>query len=124
VPLRHEPEGLISNWLRVTELPDHVRYLEISGAMDHGLFQAGVNTSRYPLVKHNRGIITFLDLAEVNEELCSVGRFVEKASCSTLEFLKLGMPEIGVAPREASAHLVAMFGAAWERYAVECGLVR
>ncbi len=124
VPLRRETERLYSNWIRVTEVPDRIRFFEISGAMDHGTFQLAVGAARYPMVRHNRGVLTFLDLAEVNEELAAAGRFVEKASCGTLEFSEAGMPEIGIAPREAGAHLVAMFATAWERHARERGLIR
>lgn len=124
VPLRRETERLYSNWTRVTEVPDWIRFFEISGAMDHGTFQRAVSVARYPMVRHNRGVLTFLDLVEVNDELAAAGRFVEKASCATIGFSKAGMPEIGIAPREAGAHLVAMFAAAWERHARELGLIR
>lgn len=124
VLVRNEPERLTSNWIRVTELPDRIGFFEVSGAIDHGQFQRGVKAASYPMVPHHRGVITFLNADEVNGELSSISRFVEKASCGTLDFAKSGIPEIDVEPRDARAHLVAMFTAAWERHATELGLTR
>lgn len=34
IPIKEEPERLTSNWLRVMEVPDTIRYLEPTGAVD------------------------------------------------------------------------------------------
>ena len=40
IPLKDEPERLTSNWLRIQEAPDVIRYFEPSGAVDHLAMEA------------------------------------------------------------------------------------
>src|SRR5713101_5266068 len=35
VQIKNEPESLTSNWLRVVEIPDTIRYFSPTGAVDH-----------------------------------------------------------------------------------------
>lgn len=124
VTIQNEPERLTSNWIRISEWPDFIRFFEVAGALDHGLLGRAALASNYPVRQHNRGLLTFLSLEEVNEHFSNVGRFEEKAKISTLDFYKQGMSEIGIAPKEASNHLGAMLSAAWELYAKNLSLVR
>ena len=36
IAVLNEPEALTSNWLRIVEQPNHIRYFEPTGAIDHG----------------------------------------------------------------------------------------
>jgi hypothetical protein len=124
VSVRQETEALTSNWLRIAEWPDVIRFVEVSGALDHPAFARAVAAADYPMVIHQRGILTFLTVDEINENFAQFGRFVEKTTCNTSEFSKLGMPKVGLAPREASNHLTSMLSKAWERHARNAGLIR
>lgn len=124
VTIQNEPERLTSNWIRITEWPDFIRFVEVAGAMDHQAFGHAASASNYPVRQHNRGLLTFMSLDEVNEQFAHLGRFEEKAKISTSDFHKQGWPEIGILPKDASNHLVALLNAAWELYAKSRSLFR
>jgi hypothetical protein len=124
VTVQAAPERLTSNWLRITEWPDKIRYVEVTGALDHSALGKAAAAAAYPAIFYRRGVLTFLTTEEVNQHFNDFGRFEEKAVCGTDTFLSSGMSGIGLAQREASNHLVAMIGRAWEIYAQAFGLVR
>jgi hypothetical protein len=101
-----------------------MRFFEVTGALDHGALKRAASAAAYPMKQHNRGVVTFLSLEEINDQLSHIGRFEEKAACGTLDFIKVGMPEIGIAPKEATNHLVEMLSAAWENYARKARLIQ
>src|SRR5580698_8643936 len=49
IPLLREPERLTSNWLRIAQLPDVLRYFEPSGASDRGALEATATRAAYPV---------------------------------------------------------------------------
>ena len=124
VTIKNEPERLTSNWVRITEWPDFIRFVEVTGAMDHQAFGQAASASYYAVRQHNRGLLTFMSLDEVNEQFAHLGRFEEKAQVSTSDFHKQGLPGIGILPKDASNHLVALLNAAWETYAISRSLFR
>jgi hypothetical protein len=69
IPIKQEPERLTSNWLRVTEAPDLIRYFEPTGATGHLAIDRVCGTSRYPAESHQNGngFFSFGTPSEINE---------------------------------------------------------
>ena len=63
IPLVEEAERLTSNWLRVAEAPDVIRYFESTGAIEERLLDHALEAFHYPCAKqgvrdhHVRGAV-------------------------------------------------------------------
>jgi hypothetical protein len=118
------PETLISNWLRVAEIPDTIRYFEPVGAIGTSSIPSAIRAYGFPAYQHLRGFFAFADEAEINHAVASLGKYKTRFEVPTLQFLESGLPEFGVRQREASNMLIAMFRHAWETFCEEKGLRR
>ncbi len=124
VALKNEPEPLTSNWLRVSEIPDVIRYFRPRGAIDHGLFAKACDSFRYHGRPHERGFFSFASLDDVHVELGHFGTFEVLHEVDTLEFVKGGLPDRNLKAREASNMVHTIFRVAWEARATQLGLLR
>ena len=75
IPLVDEPERLTSNWVRVAESPDVIRYFEPTGAVDNGAMTAACRSAQYPAIPRDHGFFAFGTVDEINEGFVGVGRF-------------------------------------------------
>ncbi|WP_322517166.1 toll/interleukin-1 receptor domain-containing protein [Rhodopseudomonas palustris] len=123
IPLVDEPERLTSNWLRVAEAPDFIRYFEGSGVIDDRLLDRALEEFHYPAEKQKEGIVTFADQSEVDSAFASVGRFRLKHEIPLLEFIEQGHHAIGIDRQVASNLIVAMIKKAWLSFCRETGFV-
>lgn len=55
------PETLLSNWLRIVELPSTVKFYDFSGGISIDLAAERCRAAPWPLVRHHRGFISFAD---------------------------------------------------------------
>jgi hypothetical protein len=122
--LIEEPEVLTSNWVRITEWPDDIFYYMPTGAIDLGAFEKGVELPGHPVVKHHRGVFTFLSERELNERLASVARFELHRTVPLREFLEDGVDDLGLDHRAAANILMGMLRLAWERELERRGFLR
>lgn len=123
VPLVEESERLTSNWLRVVEAPDFIRFYEASGVIDARSLQAAIDAYPYPSALQGFGFITFAAQAEVDEALESAGRFKLKREIPLLDFVGNGIPEIGIERQVASNLVIAMLKNAWYAYCKQSGFL-
>lgn len=123
VQIKNEPESLTSNWLRVVEIPDTIRYFSPSGAVDHAALQKAAGEFDYHARAHERGFFSFASLDDVNEKLAHVGKFEVRHEIETLSFVANGFPEREIKAREASNWVQSIFRKAWEAYAKRFGLL-
>jgi hypothetical protein len=123
IPLKEEPERLTSNWLRMTEAPDVVRYFEPSGAVDISAMEAACRASTYPAEPMQRGFVSFGTEDEVNEAFARTGRFATKGEAPLLAFREQGLPAYGVEGKDASRVVMSMFRQAWNAHCRERGLL-
>ncbi len=123
VPLVEESERLTSNWLRVVEAPDVIRFYEASGVIDARSLQAAIDAYPYPSALQGSGFITFAAQAEVDEAFESAGRFKLKREVPLLDFVGNGIPEIGIERQVASNLVIAMLKKAWYAYCKKCGFL-
>lgn len=123
IKLSDEPEALTSNWLRISSIPDTIKYYVPTGAVSIGAFNAASKNSKFPIHYHNRGVLTFLNFEEVSEHFSGVTPLELACETNTLDFDQIGMPEIGLAANDAHNILVASFRQAWDLFCREQSLV-
>lgn len=122
IPIKQEPERLTSNWLRIAEAPDVVRYFEPTGAVDLYAIASACASSKYPAEPMQRGFISFGMAEEINDALVATGRVETKAEIPLMEFIAKGAPQHGIQGRDASNVIVSMFRQAWNAYCREKNL--
>jgi hypothetical protein len=122
VPIKREPERLTSNWLRIAEAPDVVRYFEPTGAVGLYAIASACASSKYPAEPMQRGFVSFGTAEEINDAFVATGKFETKAEIPLMEFIAKGAPQHGIQGRDASNVIVSMFRQAWNAYCREKNL--
>lgn len=115
-------EALTSNWLRITELPDTIRYYEPAGASDLGALQRTCREYAFPTAPYNRGFFAFSSPEEIAEAFSHLGRFDIRIDKPTIEFFENGAVESNIYSREASNLVSSIIRQAWESFCREKGL--
>jgi hypothetical protein len=123
IPIKQEPEPLTSNWLRVTEVPDAIRYYEPRGAVDQAAMLKVCGTFKYHAEPYLRGFFSFAEPHVVNEEFEGVTAFSVTREINTLDFLRDGWSERNLRPREASNFVQSIFRKAWDANCRSLGLL-
>jgi hypothetical protein len=123
VQIKNEPEALTSNWLRVVEIPDTIRYFSPTGAVDHAALHKAASEFEYHAQAHERGFFSFASLDDVNNKLAHVGKFEILHELDAISFVTNGFPDRSIKGREASNWVQSIFRKAWEAYAKKLGLL-
>lgn len=123
IPLTDEPERLTSNWLRVAEAPDAIRYFESSGLCDRNALQRSIAAFPFPVVQQAAGFLTFANQSEVDAVLGEPGRFKLQHEIPLMAFVNHGFSKLGVDRQTGSNHIVAMFKQAWFQFCKVNGFV-
>lgn len=123
VPLKEETERLTSNWLRVAEAPDVIRYFEATGVIDRHAIKHACERSRYPAEPHGFGFFSFSSLEEINQLFASTARFCVKHEAPLLQFRDEGLPPLGISGQDASNMVQSVFRQAWDKFCRERGLI-
>jgi hypothetical protein len=123
IPINEEPERLTSNWLRVIEAPDTIRFFVPTGAVNR--FSLGEACSAVPLPTSPRdeGFFAFGTLPEINEAFSSVGRFAVTHEMDLLKFVSEGSHALELEGRDASNIAHSMLRQAWNLFCREKGLL-
>ena len=116
IPIKNEPERLTSNWLRVAEAPDVVRYFEPSGSADLNAIASVCASAKYPTQPMQRGFVAFGTRDEINEDFATTGKFDVKAEIPLMDFIAKGAPQYGIQGKDASNVVVSMFRQGWNAY--------
>lgn len=124
IELVDEPERLMSNWLRIAEAPDVIRYFESSGAIDKNRLQRAVDNFGHPcaLVGGN-GFLAFGDQPEIEMAFEPAGRFKVKHEIPLDEFVANGFAMLRVDRQTASNLVIAMMKRAWFNYCKRNGFI-
>lgn len=122
IAVRDEPESLTSNWLRVVEQPNHIRYFEPTGAIDHGAMKRACASFRYPSEIYERGFFSFASLKDVEDHFSGVGRFRVGFETTLREFLEIGLPDRKLRAFEARNMIVSVLRKAWNAKCRDRGL--
>lgn len=123
IPLKREPERLTSNWLRMAQAPDVIRYFEPSGATDRTVIARACKASRYPAEPVGNGFLSFGTLDEIHTEFAGVGRFKIGSEIPLLEFVATGLDSENLKSQDASNLVQSMLRQAWNRMCRDRGLL-
>lgn len=124
IPIVDEPERLTSNWLRIAEAPDVIRYFESSGVIEKNRLQHAIEAYDHPCALLGAaGIIAFGEQAEIDTAFDTAGRFKLKYEIPLLEFTEYGFAKLRVDRQTASNLVIAMLKAAWFNYCKRNGFV-
>lgn len=93
IAIRNEPERLTSNWLRIIEVPDLIRYYEPIGVVDRFAMYNACAAFRYPAEALPRGFLSFAASDEVNEAFATVGKFDVKHEINLQKFMDDGLSD-------------------------------
>jgi hypothetical protein len=119
--LRNEPERLTSNWLRVANAPDLIRYFEPTGPINRIALADACQNSRYPASLAHLGFLSFGTTEDINAAFQSIGRFEAKHEVDLITFIADGLPACRLRGQDASNAVVSMFRQAWNSYCRERG---
>lgn len=122
ITVLNEPEALTSNWLRIVEQPNHIRYFEPKGAIDHGAMKRACGTFRYPAEIYERGFFSFAAQADVEDHFSGVGRFRVGYETTLKDFLENGLPDRKLRAQEARNMIVSVLRQAWNEKCRDRGL--
>lgn len=124
IPLVAEPERLTSNWLRISEVPDHIHFFEPSGAVDEMRVKQALAKTTFPVSMQGRGFLCFASEQEVDTEFQDIGRFQLKHKIPLQEFVEDGFKPLSIRNQTASNAFNAMLKEAWFRYCKELGFIQ
>src|SRR5262249_40438756 len=123
IPIRNEPERLTSNWLRVVEAPDVIRYFEPTGAVDRAVLARICEASIYPTETQLHGFFSFGTAEEINDAFASVGKFAVKQEVGLMTFIQDGLEACDLKKQDASNMVHSMFRQSWDRFCCDRGLL-
>jgi hypothetical protein len=124
IKVERAPETLTANWLRISAVPDIVRYYQPPGAINHTLMEQTCRDSPFPAEIHNRGFFSFATPEEIDGIFANVGRFVVHSEHELPEFLEKGSESAAIRCREAQNIVSSMYRRAWENFCCAKGLYR
>ena len=122
IQIENAPERLTSNWLRIVEVPDTIRYFQPTGTINHQALHQECRDFHYPAEVYLRGFFSFCDLDEINDAFHRVGNFALVSKIPFMEFVGQGAESLSIRRREASNLAVSMFRQAWEIFCRERNL--
>jgi hypothetical protein len=123
IPIVDEPERLTSNWIRVAECPDAIRYFEPTGAVDRSAMASRSRDLAFPAIPREPGFFSFATEQEVNDALADTGRFKALHTFPLLPFMQDGAPELGLVGKDTSNIVNSIYRKAWHQCCRDRGLV-
>lgn len=124
IPIVEEPERLTSNWLRVAEAPDVIRYYEGSGAIDAKRLQRAIDGYDHPCaLAGGAGFLAFAEPPEICMAFETAGRFKLKYEIPLVEFTESGFAKLRIDRQTASNLVITMLKKAWLNYCRRNGFI-
>jgi hypothetical protein len=123
IQIKKEPERLTSNWLRIVEVPDHIRFFVPSGAVNPFALNEACTSSQYPVVARDLGFVAVGTETEINERFSMTGRFKATHEFNLTAFIENGAEELNLKGKDASNIVNSMFRQAWNNFCRSRGLL-
>jgi hypothetical protein len=95
------PEKLISNWLAIDALPGHINFYDFKSGISIGAAEKAKQAATVPLVAHNRGLLSFAPMHQLQDYFGPELPIDLIARHPTVEFLDAGWPDQNI--REGDA---------------------
>lgn len=122
IKIEESSEILTTNWLRIDQMPETIRYYHPPGLVDQVLMQKCCNTCRFPAEIYQRGFFSFALPDEVNRDFAHVARFVVKSEHNLMELLESGSEHPNIKANSASNLVVSMLRRSWDQFCRNKGL--
>jgi len=122
IKVEKSPEILTSNWLRVSSLPDTIRYYYPPGPINLDLMDQTCRVSAVPAEAYQRGFFSFASPDEIERDFADVAPFKIQSEHKLLDFAEHGSQSPDIKPREAQNIVSSMFRRAWENFCRSKGL--
>ena len=113
VQIKKEPERVTSNWMRVVELPDVIRFFVPTGAVNRFALKDACQSSQYPAAPRDQGFFAFGTLSEIDEAYSAIGRFAVANEFDLMKFIELGASTLNLEGKDASNIVNSIFRQAW-----------
>lgn len=112
------PEGLTTNWLRISHIPELIRYYQPSPgiAVDHDLMKHICMNCPFPAEVYLRGFFSFALIDEIEQAFVSVGKFVVHSEQNLQNLLDNGSESPNIRSRDAQNLISSMFRKSWESF--------
>jgi TIR domain len=123
IQIKKEPERLTSNWLRIIEAPDLIRFFVPSGAVNRFALNDACQSSQYPAVSRDQGLFAFGTETEMNEIFSTIGKFTATHEFNLSKFIESGADELNLKGKDASNIVNSMFRQAWNGFCRSRGLL-
>ncbi len=123
IEVNQTPEILISNWLRVINLPEKIIYYQPDGALDHNALENACKSFEFPAEIKRRGFFSFATSKDIDSHFESAGKFSQKATYSLEDFLDNGCDVTKLKGYDAKNMFSSMMQQAWGRYCQNSGLI-
>lgn len=116
------PERLVSNWLTIERVPDHLRFYDFKGGISLGSAQNAIKQSPIPVAAFNRGFLSFAPLHQLQEHFGPNLPLELVAERITDDFLDAGWPDLHMLPRDARPKFTDLARQAMDAFFVAKGL--
>jgi len=123
IKVEETPEVLTSNWLRIIEVPENIRYYYPSGAINHSLMSAACKNGEYPAEVYHRGFFSFASPEEIANTFSNAGKFVVHSEHNLIKLLDDGAVSPNIKAREANNLVLSLFRKSWEKFCLDKGLL-
>ena len=118
------PETLISNWVRIAEVPKTIKFYDFSGGVSIDLVDERSRQAPYPLVRHHRGFLTFADANDLSTHFGDQLPFALVGEKSLGDFLRDGwFDPLRIRTFDAQNHTSELMRAGLDRHLASAGLL-
>jgi hypothetical protein len=122
VHLQNVPETLISNWLRISKLPNYVRLHNVDRSVEQITYVA--EGLKFPTFRYLRLLGSFAKAEDLQSEISPVNILAEAYCIPIDRFLSGGPPELpGLRAREAQNFVSSLLRQGWNDHAKSKGLL-
>jgi hypothetical protein len=120
--LTNNEDRLISNWLRIAELPETLAFYDFRAGISLEAAQVKMRTSRLPLVPYHRGFLSFAGPEELQQHFAEELPLLCEADVATATFLEEGWPAKRIERWDASRQFSDLARQGLEAFFAEHGL--
>jgi len=119
ISIKKSPEVLTSNWLRIAQTPDVIRYYKPTDAVNHNLMIKTFGERTIPSEMYMEGFFSFATPEEIGQDFGNVGKFIASSTINLSEFINNGSCKLNIRSRQAKNFVSSMFRKSWENFCRE-----
>ncbi len=117
------PELLLSNWLRIDEIPKIIRYYNFKGGIHIDKAKERIKDAPWPTSPYRRGFFSFASLHDLQDHFGTNFPLLVDGEIDTFDFIESGWNELQVRIRDSRNHFSNLSRQATENMFTKKGLV-